>query len=165
MRGELPAPHVDHRAKLLGNTLQASAHAKHTICRCWWCCSATWCGSVCITQYQGIQPARTSSWRALHECLACGVAVQGIQMQPDTVTQFQDDIYAGRWDEALTLLPQLTFDAGVALQASPATVSKGFLSVLGVCSASCSPCSGAHTLQFMWPSASCAACSEGFSGL
>ena len=53
----------------------------------------------------------------------CSMACrQGIQMQPDTVTQFQDDIYAGRWDEALMLLPQLTFDAGVALQAGPATV-------------------------------------------
>ena len=68
---------------------------------------------------------------SLTQWLAC-VRVQGIQMQPDTVTQFQDDIYAGRWDEALTLLPQLTFDAGVALQASPATAWSPFLSMEGM---------------------------------
>lgn len=38
-------------------------------------------------------------------------------MQPDTVTQFQADIFAGRWDAALALLPKLTFDSDVALQA------------------------------------------------
>ena len=43
--------------------------------------------------------------------------LQGIQMQPDTVTQFQADIFAGRWDAALALLPKLTFDSDVALQA------------------------------------------------
>ena len=37
-------------------------------------------------------------------------------MQPDTVTQFQEDIFGGRWDAALQLLPQLTFDSDVALQ-------------------------------------------------
>lgn len=39
-------------------------------------------------------------------------------MQPDTVTQFQEDIFGGRWDAALQLLPKLTFDSDVALQAS-----------------------------------------------
>lgn len=39
-------------------------------------------------------------------------------MQPDTVTQFQEDIFGGRWDAALKLLPKLTFDTDVALQAS-----------------------------------------------
>lgn len=47
----------------------------------------------------------------------CGV--QGIQMQPVTVTQFQDHIFNGRWEAALALLPQLTYDPNVALQASP----------------------------------------------
>lgn len=38
-------------------------------------------------------------------------------MQPDTVTQFQEDIFGGRWDAALQLLPKLTFDSDIALQA------------------------------------------------
>ncbi|EIE21969.1 WD40 repeat-like protein [Coccomyxa subellipsoidea C-169] len=41
----------------------------------------------------------------------------GIQMQPVTVTQFQDHIFNGRWDAALALLPRLTYDPTVALQA------------------------------------------------
>ncbi|CAK0785253.1 hypothetical protein CVIRNUC_008459 [Coccomyxa viridis] len=41
----------------------------------------------------------------------------GVQMQPDTVTQFQEDIFGGRWDAALQLLPKLTFDSDIALQA------------------------------------------------
>lgn len=43
--------------------------------------------------------------------------LQGIQMQPITVTEFQDHIFNGRWDAALALLPQLTYDPNVALQA------------------------------------------------
>ncbi len=38
-------------------------------------------------------------------------------MQPVTVTQFQDHIFNGRWDAALALLPRLTYDPTVALQA------------------------------------------------
>jgi hypothetical protein len=52
------------------------------------------------------------------------VSLQGIQMQPDTVTQFQADIFAGRWDAALALLPKLTFDSDVALQASSSPEDK-----------------------------------------
>ena len=45
-------------------------------------------------------------------------------MQPDTVTQFQADIFAGRWDAALALLPKLTFDSDVALQARSSSKEK-----------------------------------------
>ena len=67
--------------------------------------------------------------------------LQGIQMQPDTVTQFQADIYGGHWDAALQLLPQLTFDAGVALQARASAPPCLFHTLSGHCMRRAGTCS------------------------
>lgn len=58
-----------------------------------------------------------TAWRVMLRGVVNAAHMQGIQMQPDTVTQFQADIFGGRWDAALLLLPQLTFDPAVAAQA------------------------------------------------
>jgi hypothetical protein len=67
-------------------------------------------------------------------------------MQPVTVTQFQDHIFHGRWDAALALLPRLTYDPNVALQAGVSLVTYWVIaptalhSHSGHCCRACSAC-------------------------
>ena len=88
-------------------------------------CSVVGCWSCRASSHRDA-PAQHHAATGLS--VACA-DLQGVQMQPDSVTKFQDSIYAGQWDAALRLLPGLGSETEALLQVSPLCVPDVFMTV------------------------------------